>query len=85
MDCAGTFTGSTTLELKRLFIQAAEPPHQEETQRGPYTENDVEFNLTSIRFEKQLTEDELKEIKAMVQARISAAFSRDDTKMGYTN
>jgi hypothetical protein len=25
------------LELKRLFIQAAEPPRQEEAQRGPYT------------------------------------------------
>jgi hypothetical protein len=71
------------LELKRLFIQAAEPPRQEETQRDPYTEDDVEFILMSIRFGKQLTEDELKEIKAMVQARI-AAFSRDDAEMGYT-
>jgi hypothetical protein len=54
------------LELKRLFIQAAEPPRQENTQRGPYTEDDVEFILTSIRFEKQLTEEELKEIKVVV-------------------
>jgi hypothetical protein len=71
------------LELKRLFIQAAEPPRQEETQRGSYTEDDVEFILTSIRFEKRLTEDELKKIKAVVQAHI-AAFSRDDAEMGYT-
>jgi hypothetical protein len=71
------------LELKRLFIQAAKPPHQEETQRGPYTEDDVEFILTSIHFGKQLTEDELNEIKAVVQARI-AAFSRDDAEIGYT-
>jgi hypothetical protein len=71
------------VELKRLFIQAAEPPCQEETQRGPYTDNDVDFILTSIRFRKQLTENELKKIKAVVTARI-AAFSRDDAKMGYT-
>jgi hypothetical protein len=48
------------LELKRLFIQAVEPPRQEEAQRGPYTDDDVEFILTSIRFGKQLTEEELK-------------------------
>jgi hypothetical protein len=66
-----------------LFIQAAEPPRQEETQRGPYTDDDVDFILISIRFGKQLTEDELKEIKAVVKARI-AAFSRDDAEMGYT-
>jgi hypothetical protein len=71
------------VELKRLFIQAAEPPRQEETQRGPYTDNDVDFILTSIRFGKQLTEDELKEIKTVVKARI-AAFSRADAEMGYT-
>jgi hypothetical protein len=71
------------VELKRLFIQAAEPPRQEETQRGPYTDNDVDFILTSIRFGKQLTKDELKEIKEVVKARI-AAFSRDDAGMGYT-
>jgi hypothetical protein len=71
------------VELKRLFIQAAEPPRQEQTQRGPYTDDDVDFILTSIRFGKQLTEDELKEIKAVVKARI-AAFSRDDAEMGYT-
>jgi hypothetical protein len=41
------------------------------------------FILTSIRFGKQLTEDELKEIKAVVKARI-AAFSRDDAEIGYT-
>jgi hypothetical protein len=69
--------------LERLFIQAAEPPRQEETQRGPYTDDDVDFISTSIRFGKQLTEDELKEIKAVVKARI-AAFSRDDAEMGYT-
>jgi hypothetical protein len=71
------------VELKRLFIQAAEPPRQEETQRGPYTDNDVDFILTSIRFGKQLTEDELKEIKGVLKPRI-AAFSRDDAEMGYT-
>jgi hypothetical protein len=71
------------LKLKRLFIQAAEPPRQEEAQRGPYTEDDVEFILTSIRFVKQLTEEELKAIKAVVRVRI-AAFSRDDAEMGYT-
>jgi hypothetical protein len=70
-------------ELKRLFIQAAEPPRQEEAQRGPYTEDDVDFILTSIRFGKQLTEAELTEIKAVVKVRI-AAFSRDDAEMGYT-
>jgi hypothetical protein len=43
----------------------------------------VEFILTSIRFGKQLTEEQLKEIKAVVQAQISA-FSRDDAEMGYT-
>jgi hypothetical protein len=58
------------LELKRLFIQAAKPPRQEEAQRGPYTDDDVEFILTSIRFGKQLTEEELKEIKAVVRARL---------------
>jgi hypothetical protein len=71
------------VELKRLFIQAAEPPCQEETQRGPYTDVDVDFILTSIRFGKQFTKDELKEVKAVVKARI-AAFSRDDAEMGYT-
>jgi hypothetical protein len=72
------------MELKRLFIQAAGPPRQEETQRGPYTDDDVDFILTSIRFgTEQLTEDELKEIRAVVKPRI-AAFSRDDAKMGYT-
>jgi hypothetical protein len=71
------------VELKRLFIQATEPPRQEETQRGPYTDDDVDFILTSIRFGKQLTEDELKEIEAVVKARI-AAFSRDNAEMGYT-
>jgi hypothetical protein len=71
------------VELKRLFIQAAEPPRQKETQRGPYTDDDVDFILTSIRFGKQLKEDELKEIKAVVEAHI-AAFSRDDAEMGYT-
>jgi hypothetical protein len=69
------------VELKRLFIQAAVPPCQ--PQRGPYTDDDVDFILTSIRFGKQLTEDELKEIKAVVKARI-AAFSRDNAEMGYT-
>jgi hypothetical protein len=72
-----------SVELKRSFIQVAEPPRQEETQRGPYTDDDVDFILTSIRFGKQLAEDELKEIKAVVKARI-AAFSRDDSEMGYT-
>jgi hypothetical protein len=52
-------------------------------QRGPYTEDDVDFILTSIRFGKQLMDDELKEIKAVVKAQI-AAFSRDDAEMGYT-
>jgi hypothetical protein len=71
------------VELKRLFIQAAEPSRQEETQMGPYTDDDVDFILTSIRFGKQLTADELKEIKGVVKARI-AAFSRrrDDAKWG---
>jgi hypothetical protein len=54
------------LELKRLFIQAAELLRQKDTQRGLYTEDDVEFILTSIRFEKQLTEEELRGIKAVV-------------------
>jgi hypothetical protein len=72
-----------SVELKRLFIQAAEPPRQEETQRGPYTDDDVDSILISIRFDKQLTENELKEIKGVVKARI-AAFSRDDAEMGYT-
>jgi len=67
------------VELKRLFIQAAEPPRQEDTQRGPYTEDDVEFILTSIRFGKQLTPEELEQIKEVVRARI-AAFSRDDAE-----
>jgi hypothetical protein len=71
------------VELKRLFIRAAEPPRQEEDQRGLYTEDDVDFILTSIRFGKQLTEAELTEIKAVVKARI-AAFSRDGAEMGYT-
>jgi hypothetical protein len=43
----------------------------------------MEFILTSIRFGKQLTAQELNEIKAVVQARI-AAFSRDDAETGYT-
>jgi hypothetical protein len=46
------------VKLKHLFIQVAEPPRQEEAQRGPLTDNDVEFILTSICFEKQLTEEE---------------------------
>jgi hypothetical protein len=36
-----------------------------------------------IRFGKQITENELKEIKAVIRARI-AAFNRDDAGMGYT-
>jgi hypothetical protein len=68
------------VELKRLFIQATEPPRQEEAQRGPYTEDDVDFILTSIRFGNQLTEAELTEIKAVVKARI-AAFSRDASEI----
>jgi hypothetical protein len=43
----------------------------------------VDFILTSIRFGKQLMDDELKEIKAVVKTRI-AAFSRNDAEMGYT-
>lgn len=43
---------------------------------------DGEFILTSICFGKQLSEDDLKEIKAVVKARI-AAFDRDDAEMGY--
>jgi hypothetical protein len=65
----------TPVKLKQLFIQAAEPPHQKEIHRGPYTDDDVDFILTSIRFGKQLMEDELKKIKAVVKARV-AAFSQ---------
>jgi hypothetical protein len=48
-------------ELKRLFIQASEPPAPptiEEVSRGPYLDDDIEFILSSIKFEKQLTPEE---------------------------
>jgi hypothetical protein len=73
-------------ELKRLFIQASEPPappQVEHVSRGPYLDDDIDFILSSIKFEKQLTPEELKEIKELVIKRI-AAFSRDDVEMGYT-
>jgi hypothetical protein len=44
------------VELKRLFIQTAEPPRQEEAQRGPYTDDDVKFMLTSIRTVRKLVD-----------------------------
>jgi hypothetical protein len=74
------------VELKRLFIQASEtptPPAVEDMSRGPYSEDDVEFILSSIKFGKQLTPEELQEIKELVVRRI-AAFSQDDAEMGYT-
>jgi hypothetical protein len=73
-------------ELKRLFIQASEPPappQVEDVSRGPYSDDDIDFILSSIKFGKQLTPEELKEIKELVVKRI-AAFSRDDAEMGYT-
>jgi hypothetical protein len=72
--------------LKRLFIQASEPPappQAEDVSRGPYSDDDIDFILSSIKFEKQLTPEELKEIKELVIKPI-AAFSRDDAKMDYT-
>jgi hypothetical protein len=56
-------------ELKRLFIQASEPPAPpavEDVSRGPYSDDDVEFILSSIKFGKQLTPKELQEIKELV-------------------
>jgi hypothetical protein len=73
-------------ELKRLFIQASEPPappQVEDVSRGPYSDDDIDFILSSIKFEKQLTPEELKKIKELVIMRI-APFSRDDAEMGYT-
>jgi hypothetical protein len=73
-------------ELKRLFIQASEtpaPPQVEDVSRGPYSDDDIDFILSSIKFGKRLTPEELKEIKELVIKRI-AAFSRDDAEMGYT-
>jgi hypothetical protein len=64
-------------ELKRLFIQASEPPAFPEIKdvlRGPYSDDDIDFILSSIKFGKQLTPKELKEIKELVIKRI-AAFS----------
>jgi hypothetical protein len=74
------------LQLKRLFIQASEsptPPSPQDVSRGPYSEDDIEFILSSIKFGKQMTPEELSEIKALVIKRI-AAFRRDDAEMGYT-
>jgi hypothetical protein len=73
-------------ELKRLFIQASEPPASpqvEDVLRGPYSDDDIDFILSTIKFGKQLTPEELKKIKELVIKRI-AAFSRDDAEMGYT-
>jgi hypothetical protein len=73
-------------ELKRLFIQASEPPappQVEDVSRGPYSDDDIDFILLSIKFGEQLTPEELKDIKELVIKRI-AAFSRDDAEMGYT-
>jgi hypothetical protein len=74
------------IELRRPFIQASEPPGPpavEDVSRGPYSDDDIEFILLSIKFGKQLTPEELKEIKELVVRRI-AAFSRHDAEMGYT-
>jgi hypothetical protein len=74
------------LQLKRLFIRTSEsptPPSPQDMSRRPYSEDDIEFILSSIKFGKQLTPEELSEIKALVIKRI-AAFSRDDAEMGYT-
>jgi hypothetical protein len=73
-------------ELKRLFIQASEPPappQVEDVSRGPYSYDDIDFILSSIKFGKQLTPEELIEIKKLVIKQI-ATFSRDDAEMGYT-
>jgi hypothetical protein len=51
--------------------------------RGPNSDDDIDFILSSIKFGKQLTPEELKEIKELVIKRI-AAFNRDDAEMGYT-
>jgi hypothetical protein len=51
--------------------------------RGPYSDDDIDFILSSIKFGKQLTPKELKEIKELVTRRIAAS-SRDDAEMGYT-
>jgi hypothetical protein len=57
------------MELKRLkFIQTEKRPQQEKVQRGPYIDDDVEFILISIHFGDNLTEDEFKEIKKVVNA-----------------
>jgi hypothetical protein len=72
--------------LKRLFIQASEPPappQVEDVSRGPYSNDDIDFILSSIESGKQLTPEEFKEIKELVIKRI-AAFSRDNAEMGYT-
>jgi hypothetical protein len=75
-----------TTKLKRLFIQASEPPappQVEDVSRGPCSDDDIDFILSYIKFGKQLTPEELKEVKELVIRRI-AAFSQDNAKMGYT-
>jgi hypothetical protein len=45
-------------ELKRLFIQASEPPappQVEDVSRGHYSDDDIDSILSSIKFGKQLT------------------------------
>jgi hypothetical protein len=73
-------------DWRRLFIQASEPlapPQVEDVSRGPYSDDDIDFILLSIKFGKLLTPEELKETKELVVKQI-AAFSRDDVEMGYT-
>jgi hypothetical protein len=81
MDFVENCPGSL-IELKALLCSGCRASRQEDTQRGPYTDGNVEFISTSIRFGKQLREDELKEIEEVVKARITA-FDRDDAEMGY--
>jgi hypothetical protein len=82
MDCAGALSRSSRGD-KALVHSSGRTSSSGGDAEGALYDDDVDFILTSIRFGKQLTEDELKEIKAVVKARI-AAFSRDDAEMRYT-
>jgi hypothetical protein len=56
-------------ELKRLFIQASKPrfpPQVQDVSRGPYSDDDIDFILLSIKIRKQLTPEELKEKNELV-------------------
>ena len=71
------------ISLRRIFVQAVEPPVPPLPASQPYTEEEIENVVAARNFGAELSQEERAQLEGVIRKRIQA-FSRDDAEMGYT-